>query len=81
MLEWGKLWKLLELGERLERLLQTVTPPEVAFQKDCSAADVSRGHSGSGGVLRARSFGLAFLYAIPRSAPRSRPTPHSPQPP
>jgi hypothetical protein len=40
-LEWGKMWKLLEFGEKLEKLLQVVTPPEVAFQKDCSAPEVT----------------------------------------
>ncbi|KAI8476055.1 MAG: exocyst complex component Sec3-domain-containing protein [Monoraphidium minutum] len=39
-LEWGKMWKLLEFGEKLEKLLQVVSPPEVAFQKDCSAGEV-----------------------------------------
>ncbi|GBF98439.1 hypothetical protein Rsub_11084 [Raphidocelis subcapitata] len=38
-LEYGKMWKLLEFGQRLEKLLQVVTPAEVAFQKDCSASD------------------------------------------
>ncbi|KAF8055038.1 SEC3A [Scenedesmus sp. PABB004] len=36
----SKFWRLLEFGDRLDKLLQVVSPPEVAFQKDCSAAEV-----------------------------------------
>ncbi len=38
----GKLWKLLEFSERVEQLLQVVSPPEVAYQNGCSANEVRK---------------------------------------
>jgi len=39
-LEYGKLWKLLEFADKVDKQLQVLSPPEISFQKDCSAAEV-----------------------------------------
>lgn len=39
-LEYGKMWRLLEFADKMDRLLQVVSPPEVSFQRDCTASDV-----------------------------------------
>jgi hypothetical protein len=49
----------LEFSERVEKLLQVVSPPEVAYQNGCSANEVRKlvaetmqvGAGGGGGVL------------------------------
>ncbi|GAX83943.1 hypothetical protein CEUSTIGMA_g11367.t1 [Chlamydomonas eustigma] len=39
-LQWGRFWKLLEFSERVDKLLEVVSPSEVCFQPGCSAAEV-----------------------------------------